>query len=80
MGTTQCILKIGDRVRMASTHRWLPERDGIIKQIENRIGNRFIVRFDRDELGMWHDEDGDPVLRLGEMDLILVEESLSLAA
>ena len=80
MGTTQRILKIGDRVRMASTHRWLPERDGTIKQIDNRIGNRFLVKFDQDELGMWHDEDGDPVLRLGEMDLILVEESLSLAA
>ena len=53
---------------------------GTIKQVENRIGNRFLVKFDSDELGMWHDEDGDPILRLGEDDLILIEESLSLAA
>lgn len=73
-------LKKGDRVRVVSIHRWLPERYGIIKQVENRRGNRFLVRFDRDELGMWHDEDRDPVLRLGERDLVLVEEEVSLAA
>lgn len=69
-------LKKGDRVRVLATHRWMPERHGTIKHIENRIGNRFIVKFDADELGMWHDEDGDPVLRLGEDDLILIGESL----
>jgi hypothetical protein len=58
----------------------MPERCGTIKRVENRIGNRFLVKFDSDELGMWHDEDGDPILRLGEDDLILIEESLSLAA
>ena len=73
-------LKKGDRVRVVSSHRWMPDRDGTIKQVEYRIGNRFIVKFDRDELGLWHDEDGDPVLRLGEEDLTFIEESLSLAA
>jgi len=58
----------------------MPDRDGTIKQVENRVGNRFLVKFDRDELGMWHDEDGDPVLRLGDDDLLFIEESLSLAA
>jgi len=58
----------------------MPDREGIIKLVEKRIGNRFLVKFDKDELGMWHDEDGDPVLRLGEADLVLIEESLSLAA
>ena len=58
----------------------MPDRCATIKQVEYRIGNRFIVKFDRDELGLWHDEDGDPVLRLGEDDLVLIEESLSLAA
>ncbi len=66
-------LKKGDRVKVVGTHRWLPERYGIIKQVEERKGNRFIVRFDRDEVGMWHDVDGDPVLRLGEKDLVLVK-------
>ncbi len=70
----------GDRVRVVNIHRWMPERCGTIKQIEYRIGNRFLVKFDRSELGMWHDEDGDPVLRLGEADLILLEEDLRLAA
>lgn len=58
----------------------MPDRDGTIKQVENRLGNRFIVRFDRDELGLWHDEDGDPVLRLGEEDLVFIDEGLRLAA
>ncbi len=70
----------GDRVRVISIHQWMPDRCGTIKQIEYRIGNRFLVKFDRDELGMWHDEDGDSVLLLGEKDLVLVEDSLSLAA
>ncbi|MBI4489805.1 MAG: hypothetical protein HY694_12020 [Deltaproteobacteria bacterium] len=80
MGTMQHHLKKGDRVRVVSIHQWMPDRDGTIKQVENRIGNRFLVKFDRGELGMWHDEDGDPVLRLGEDDLLFIEESLSLAA
>ncbi|MBI4522698.1 MAG: hypothetical protein HY695_02670 [Deltaproteobacteria bacterium] len=73
-------LKKGDRVIVVSTHSWMPERRGTIKQVENRVGNRFLVKFDSDELGLWHDEDGDPVLRLGERDLILIERCLSLAA
>lgn len=55
-------------------HQWVPERFGTIKQVENRVGNRFLVKFDSEELGMWRDEDGDPVLRLGERDLLLVED------
>ena len=66
------IFNKGDRVKVVSTHLWMPERSGIIKQIENRIGNRFLVKFDVDELGMWHDEDSEPVLRLGESDLIFI--------
>jgi hypothetical protein len=78
--TIQYSLKKGDRVRVSSIHSWMPDRYGTIKQVENRIGNRFLVKFDSDELGMWHDGDGDPILRLGEDDLILIEESRSLAA
>lgn len=73
-------LKNGDRVRVIGIHRWLPERYGIIKRVESRTGNCFLVRFDRDELGVWHDEDGDPVLRLGERDLVPVEEGVNSAA
>ncbi|MGH7772098.1 MAG: hypothetical protein ACREQA_07640 [Candidatus Binatia bacterium] len=70
----QHMLKNGDRVRVVSMHQWVPERFGTIKQVENRVGNRFLVKFDSEELGMWRDEDGDPVLRLGERDLLLVED------
>ncbi|MBI2360791.1 MAG: hypothetical protein HYV04_18120 [Deltaproteobacteria bacterium] len=70
----------GDRVIVAGRHPWLPQRCGTIKRIENRIGNRLIVKFDTDELGLWHDDDGDPVLRLGDVDLIFVAERLSWAA
>jgi hypothetical protein len=34
-----------------------------------QIGNRLLVGFDQDELGVWHDEDGDPVLLLSAKDL-----------
>lgn len=80
MSATKRGLKKGDRVRIVEIHRWMPARSGTIKQVENRIGNRFLVKFDKYELGMWHDEDGDPVLRLGQNDLIFIEESLILAA
>jgi hypothetical protein len=70
-------LKKGDRVRVAANHRWLPDRYGTIKQVDNRKGNCFLVKFDRDELGMWHDEDEDPVLRLGETDLLFVDVARS---
>jgi hypothetical protein len=63
-------LTIGSRVVVTDTHQWMPGRFGIIKRVENRIGNRFLVKFDSDERGVWHDEDGDPVLRLGDGDLI----------
>ena len=78
--TIQRSLKKGDRVMVVSIHRWMPERGGIIKRVENRIGNRLLVKFDRDELGMWHDEDGDPVLRMGESDLVCTAETQDLAA
>jgi hypothetical protein len=69
----ELIFKKGDRVRVATNHQWLPRRYGTIKQVEDRTGNCFLVKFDSDELGMWHDEDGDPVLRLGHGDLVLVD-------
>jgi len=67
-------LEKGDRVRVVGTHIWAPGRYGTVKCVEIRVGNRFLVKFDSDELGMWHDDDGDPVLRLGEDDLILIGE------
>lgn len=80
MGSGQRIFREGDRVRIVSSRLWMPDRNGTIKRVENRIGNRLLMKFDRDELGLWHDQDEDPVLRLGEGDLIFIEESLSRAA
>ncbi|HTM08769.1 MAG TPA: hypothetical protein VL754_10300 [Verrucomicrobiae bacterium] len=68
-------LKIGDRVRVSGVHRWVPDRCGTVKQVKARIGNRFVVRFDSDEFGLWHDDDGDPVLSLGEKDLVLIDDA-----
>jgi len=65
--------KVGNRVRVVPYHKWFPERTGTIKKIEKRTGNRFIVKFDEDELGVWHDEDGDPVLMLGDTDLAYIK-------
>jgi hypothetical protein len=68
------ILQIGDRVRVASIHRWMPDRCGTIKQVRHKNDTRFLVKFDADELGLWHDDDGEPVLSLGDRDLVLLEE------
>ncbi len=73
-------LQKGDRVMVLGTHLWMPKRCGTIKQVLNRTGNRFLVKFDSDELGLWHDEDGDPVSRLGEKDLVSIEQCQSPAA
>ncbi|MGH7766155.1 MAG: hypothetical protein ACREQP_01765 [Candidatus Binatia bacterium] len=67
-------LQIGDRVKVASIHRWMPDRFGTIKQVKHKKGTRFVVRFDADELGLWHDDDGEPVLSLSEGDLVLLED------
>ncbi len=80
MNTMERNLRKGDRVRVQSAHLWMPDRHGIVKHVQNKTGNRFIVKFDGYELGMWHDDDGDPVLQLGERDLVLVQDRLSLAA
>ncbi|MBI4522726.1 MAG: hypothetical protein HY695_02810 [Deltaproteobacteria bacterium] len=80
MQTTQQSLKKGDHVRVLPSHPWMPDRYGLIKCVEQRTGNRFLVKFDIFELGMWHDDDGDAVLQLGDRDLALVREDLSLAA
>jgi hypothetical protein len=39
-------------------------------------GNRLLVRFDQDELGVWHDEDGDPVVLLNAKDLMSEAEDI----
>jgi hypothetical protein len=63
--------KKGHRVRVAGHHPWMANRDGVIKQVDYTRGSRFLVKFDRDESRTWHDEDGDPVLLLGDRDLVL---------
>lgn len=78
--TARQVLEKGDRVRVVPGHLWLSGRCGTIKEEEDRVGNRFIVKFDTDELGLWHDEDRDPVMRLGEADLILTEKAVRVAA
>jgi hypothetical protein len=67
-------LQIGDRVKVAGIHRWMPDRCGTIKQVRHKKDTRFLVKFDADELGLWHDDDGEPVLSLGDRDLVLLEE------
>ena len=61
--------KVNDRVRVMQNHRWMKSQTGVIKELQNRVGNNIIVKFDKDLIGMYHDEDGDPVLRLSEVDL-----------
>jgi hypothetical protein len=70
----------GHRVRVASHHPWMANRYGVIKDVKPAEGNRFLVKFDKEELRTWHDEDGDAVLLLGDRDLVPAEDSGSLAA
>lgn len=67
------MIKQGQRVRVATHHRWIPDRYGTIKKVQRKSGNRFLVKFDDNEPGLWHDEDGDAVLQLCEKDLVLEE-------
>jgi hypothetical protein len=70
----------GDRVKVAVRHPWMPGRHGTVKEVQERVGNRYLVKFDLDELGTWHDDEGDAVLRLGDGDLVLLERAVSRAA
>jgi hypothetical protein len=70
----------GHRVTVISHHPWIANRYGVIKAVEPAEGNRFLVKFDEDELRTRHDEDGDAVLLLGDRDLVPAEDSGSLAA
>lgn len=70
------ILKVGDRVRIVDTHGWKPGRVGEIIEIQNRVGNRYVVRFDEPELGLYTEEgeSASPrLLRLNNMDLESIE-------
>ena len=64
--------RVGDRVRIVSTHRWKPGRVGRIVEIEERVGARYVVKFERPELGFYREVkgEGEPnLLRLAEVDL-----------
>lgn len=73
-------LRAGYHVKVVGHHPSMANRYGIIKAVAAPEGNRFLVKFDRDEARTWHDEDGDAVLLLGNRDLIPVDDSGSLAA
>jgi len=74
---------VGDRVRVIDRHPWMAGRSGIIIKIEDRTGNRFTVRMDREEIGLFSEVievmTGDReiikkmgptnLLRLGDIDL-----------
>jgi nuclear transport factor 2 (NTF2) superfamily protein len=59
-------LQKGDRVQVVGHHPWMANRYGVVKNIEASAGNRFLVKFNHDESGTWHDDDGVAVLLLGE--------------
>lgn len=57
---------VGMRVKVVSYHKWNAHERGVIKTLQ---GTRVLVKFDNDDLPHWHDDDGDPVLCLGALDL-----------
>jgi hypothetical protein len=61
--------KEGDRVVVGD--QWhMANRHDVIKETHRTTGNRLLVGFDQDELGVWHDEDGDPVFLVSAKDLL----------
>jgi len=80
---------VGDRVRVSDRHLWFAGRFGIIIGVEDRTGNRFTVRMDREEIGLFAEDievmTGPPdsklikkkgptrLLRLGDIDLEYIE-------
>ena len=65
------LFMLGDRVRVIDRHPWAAGRSGTIIKIEDRTGNRFTVKMDREEIGLFSDEKMGPtnLLRLGDIDL-----------
>ena len=64
--------QVGDRVRVVDNHRWKPGRVGRIIEIHDRVGARYVVKFERPELGLYRavKGEGEPnLLRLTEKDL-----------
>ena len=66
--------KVNDRVQIVGTHRYNPGCVGTIVLVESRIGNRFTVELNSDPSNVWHNDEGKPCLRLGQVDLVLLEE------
>ncbi len=77
------LFQLGDRVRVASRHLSVPGRTGTIVEIHDRTGNRFVIKFDKPEIGLYSEDikvmtvdqgevtkKGPPILlRLGDIDL-----------
>jgi len=45
--------KVGDRIRVVDHHRHAPGRYGTIIDIHDRVGARYVVRFDKAEVGFY---------------------------
>ena len=67
-------LKVGDRVQITGTHRHNPGCKGVVVLMEPRAGNRFTIELDYDPGNVWHDITGNPCLRLGQTDLVLLDK------
>jgi len=73
--------RVGDRVRIVDTHRWKPGRVGRIMEIHDRTGARYVVKFDKSEIGFYRAKKGvgEPnLLRLSEYDLEFYPEDAEL--
>jgi len=54
-------LQIGDRVRVASFHPWMPDRYGTIKQLKYKKATRVGAAAQHGDGTLRHDDDGEPV-------------------
>ena len=86
------LFMVGDRVRVSDRHMWFAGRSGIIIEVEDRTGNRFTVRMDREEIGLFCEDvqvmtvDKGTItkkgparlLRLGDIDLEYIEPASKL--
>jgi len=85
--TAKRSFQLGDRVKIVSSHRWMPGRTGKVVGLQPGANNRFVVRFDIPELGFYREiirvqtikhgvveKIGEPrMLSLTDIDLELLE-------
>lgn len=50
------LFEVGDKIRVVERHPWAAGMTGIIDKIQQRKGNRYVVKFDEPMIGFYCEE------------------------